>query len=126
MFYILSIFIFISPQIITKVTGHRSKNTRVYHRRKALKIALKDLKTVNNDPFNVVSRSIHFYLKNKLSLDSHNLDPTMVDGVISDRLTTDHKNSLVRLLKDCDTDQFAPGGKKKSTIVVEAKSILKK
>ena len=125
-FYILSIFIFISPQIITKVTGHRSKNTRVYHRRKALKIALKDLKTVNNDPFNVVSRSIHFYLKNKLSLDSHNLDPTIVDELISDRLTTDHKNSLIRLLKDCDAGQFAPGGKeKKSTIVVEAKSILK-
>ncbi len=126
-FYAVSISIFIFPLIRKKTTGYKSKNSRIHFKRKALKIALKDLKATNNDPFNVASRSIYFYLKNKLSLDSHNLDPTRVDELISDRLTKDDKKNLIELLKVCDAGQFAPGGKKReSTIIVEAKFILKK
>ncbi|MAR75658.1 MAG: hypothetical protein CMG18_04670, partial [Candidatus Marinimicrobia bacterium] len=73
--HILAAILFLLPIPITRFKGHRSNNASIRQSKKALKKALKNLKSPEEDPFIQVSRVIYVYLKDRFFLSSEHLDP---------------------------------------------------
>tara|TARA_Y100000590_G_scaffold99725_1_gene113363 strand:+ start:1340 stop:3043 length:1704 start_codon:yes stop_codon:yes gene_type:complete len=125
--YILSILIFIFPIFLSKVIGYRISTQESRRSRSALKIALKELKKSNDDPFETASGAIYLYLKNKFLLSSRNLDPSIVENLLGFRINEEISEELIDLLKDCDAGRFAPGAlEREPKILTDTKVILKK
>ena len=89
-------------------------------------IRKKELKKPSDDPFNIASRAFYHYLKNKLLLPSHNLDPASAEDILSSRVSQESLDTVLELLKACDAGRYAPGGiERESTILSEMEKSLK-
>ena len=125
-FYICSILLFVSPNLVSRYTGHRLASIESRLIRGALKTAKKELKKPSDDPFNIASRAFYHYLKNKLLLPSHNLDPASAEDILSSRVSQENLDTVLELLKACDAGRYAPGGiERESTILSEMEKSLK-
>ena len=123
--YLCSILIFVSPTFISKYTGHRLSSAEGRKIRGALRTGLRELK-IGDDPFETASRAFYIYLKNKLVLPTHNLDPASVEYYLSQRLPSDSLEKILTLLKACDAGKYAPGGLEwEASILGEMATILK-
>jgi hypothetical protein len=124
--YLCSILLFVSPTFISKYTGHRLSTAESRTIRGALKSGLKELKKKGNDPFETASKAYYIYLKNKLGLPTHNLDPASVETHIGDRIHPESLNSILTLLKACDAGKYAPGGlEREASILSEMANAIK-
>ena len=125
-FYICSILLFVSPNLVSRYTGHRLASIESRLIRGALKTAKKELKKPSEDPFNIASRAFYHYLINKLLLPSHNLDPASAEDILSSRVSQESLDTVLELLKACDAGRYAPGGiERESTILSEMEKSLK-
>jgi len=124
--YLCSMLIFVSPTFISKYTGHRLSTSEGRKIRGALRTGLKELKNGTGEPFEIASRAFYIFLKDKLSLPSHNLDPSSVETCLNKRVSNESLNNILTLLKSCDAGKYAPGGlEREATILSEMASIMK-
>ena len=124
--YLCSILLFVSPTFISKYTGHRLSTAENRTIRGALKSGLKELKKKGNDPFETASKAYYIYLKYKLGLPTHNLDPASVETHMGDRIHPESLNSVLTLLKACDAGKYAPGGlEREASILSEMANAIK-
>ena len=56
-----------------------------------------------------VSKVLYHYLKDKFSLPTDNLDPLAVYSLLKGKVQEEDLDSLVHILKTCDSGQYAPG-----------------
>ena len=105
--------------------GHRSNNASIRQSKKALKKALKNLKSPEEDPFIQVSRVIYVYLKDRFFLSSEHLDPLSVKKTLKGIIELDHLDSLIKILKLCDAGRYGPDASDaENTILDDARNIL--
>ena len=124
--YLCSMLIFVSPTFLNKYTGHLASTAENRQARKALKKALISLKKVANDPFETASSSFYSYLKERLMLNTYNLDPSIVKSILLDKVSSELVSKILIALKTCDEGKYAPNGLvKQESILVEMESILK-
>jgi hypothetical protein len=84
------------------------------------------LKNGTGDPFETASRAFYIYLKDKLILPSHNLDPASVETCLNNRLDPESLETILTLLKACDAGKYAPGGiEREATILTDMASVMK-
>ena len=123
--HILAAILFLLPIPITRFKGHRSNNASIRQSKKALKKALKNLKSPEEDPFIQVSRVIYVYLKDRFFLSSEHLDPLSVKKTLKGIIELDHLDSLIRILKLCDAGRYGPDASDaENTILDDARNIL--
>ena len=93
----------------------------------SLKKACRDLRSGAGDPFHLASSAVYQYLHSRLQLSTDNLDPNMVEEILSKYLDKNDFIFLLNHLKTCDAGHFGPGGlDHESTIIDETIIILKK
>ena len=78
---------------------------------KALKSAESTLKFSPDNVYSHVSKVLYHYLKDKFSLSTDNLDPLTVYSLLKGKVQEEDLDSLVHILKMCDSGQYAPGKK---------------
>ena len=123
--HILAAILFLLPIPITRFKGHRSNNASIRQSKKALKKALKNLKSPEEDPFIQVSRVIYVYLKDRFFLSSEHLDPLSVKKTLKGIIELDHLDSLIKILKLCDAGRYGPDASDaENTILDDARNIL--
>ena len=123
--HILAAILFLLPIPIMRFKGHRSNNASIRQSKKALKKALKNLKSPEEDPFIQVSRVIYVYLKDRFFLSSEHLDPLSVKKTLKGIIELDHLDSLIRILKLCDAGRYGPDASDaENTILDDARNIL--
>jgi len=126
--YLISLLLFIVPLFLAQVTGYRlsTENDRKIHN--ALRMNLKKLKNnENNDPFELASKTLYLYLKDRLSLPSENLDPAKVKSILSNKIDNNLCEELVDILSICDEGKYSPIAiDKKDTIIDEMAILLKR
>jgi len=126
-FYSTSIFIFVLPLFLSKYTGYMLSTADARQVRGSLRESLKLLKKIDNDPFETASNAVYFYLKNKLLLKSHNLDPVSVEKVLTGLIEKDLIKEIVEILQLCDAGRFSPENiLKKEIILGEISDLLKR
>ena len=125
--YICSIFIFCSPLVISRFTGYRLNTEEGRKIRRALRIGLKELNKGCDTPFETASRVFYNYLKTKLSLPSHNLDPSIIETLLKGKVDSNLLNEILSILIICDAGRFAPGGMEhEATLIDDMSRIIKK
>ena len=126
--YLISLLLFIVPLFLAQVTGYRlsTENDRKIHN--ALRMNLKKLNNnENNDPFELASKTLYLYLKDRLSLPSENLDPAKVKSILSNKIDNNLCEELVDILSICDEGKYSPIAiDKKDTIIDEMAILLKR
>ena len=123
--HILAAILFLLPIPITRFKDHRSNNASIRQSNKALKKALKNLKSPEEDPFIQVSRVIYVYLKDRFFLSSEHLDPLSVKKTLKGIIELDHLDSLIKILKLCDAGRYGPDASDaENTILDDARNIL--
>ena len=123
--HILAAILFLLPIPITRFKGHRSNNASIRQSKKALKKALKNLKSPEEDPFIQVSRVIYVYLKDRFFLSSEHLDPLSVKKTLKGIIELEHLDSLIRILKLCDAGRYGlDASDAENTILDDARNIL--
>ena len=58
---------------------------------------------------NLVPQVLYHYLKDKFLLSTDNLDPLTVYSLLIGKVQEEDLDSLVHILKTCDSGQYAPG-----------------
>ena len=109
-------------------TGYRMSTVNNRKSNNALRSSLKKL---NNDsyvdPFELASKTLYQYLKDKLVLPSKNLDSSIVRNILYNKINKDLCNELVNLLTICDQGIYSPQAvNKKETILNEMTVLLKR
>ena len=126
--YLISLLLFIVPLFLAQVTGYRlsKENDRKIHN--ALRANLKKLyNNDNDDPFEVASKTLYLYLKDRLSLPSENLDPAKVKSILSYKIDKKLCEELIDILSLCDKGKYSPIAiDKKDTIIDEMAVLLKR
>ena len=123
--HILAAILFLLPIPITRFKGHRSNNASIRQSKKALKKALKNIKSPEEDPFIQVSRVIYVYLKDRFFLSSEHLDPLSVKKTLKGIIELEHLDSLIRILKLCDAGRYGlDASDAENTILDDARNIL--
>ena len=126
--YFISVFILGAPVLLTMFTGYRMSTVNNRKSNNALRSSLKKL---NNDsyvdPFELASKTLYQYLKDKLVLPSKNLDSSIVRNILYNKINKDLCNELVNLLTICDQGIYSPQAvNKKETILNEMTVLLKR
>ena len=125
--YFCSIFIFCSPSIISRFTGYRLNTEKGRKIRRALRIGLKELDRGRDNPLETSSSVFYKFLKTKLSLRSHNLDPSVVKNLLEGKLDSNFLNEIINLLTVCDAGRFAPNEiELEDTLIDDMSTIIKK
>ena len=126
--YLISLLLFIVPLLLVQITGYRlsTENDRKIHN--ALRVNLKKLNNnENDDPFELASKTLYLYLKDRLSLPSENLDPAKVKVILSNKIDKNLCEKLINILLICDQGKYSPIAiDKKDTIIDEMAVLLKR
>ena len=126
--YFISVFILVAPVLLNMFTGYRMSTVNDRKSNNALRLSLKKLNNDSNgDPFELASKTLYQYLKDKLILPSKNLDSSIVRNILFDKINEDLCNELVDLLIICDQGIYSPQAiNKKETILNEMAVLLKR
>ena len=123
--HIIAAILFLLPIPIKRFKGRRLNNAGKRQSYKALNRALKSLKKSEEDPFAQVSRVIYVYLKDRFFLSSEHLDPLSVEQALRGVIHSNHKDTLIGILKLCDAGQFGPEAAEfEEKILGDARNIL--
>ena len=123
--HIIAAILFLLPIPIKRFKGRRLNNAGKRQSYKALNRALKSLKKSEEDPFAQVSRVIYVYLKDRFFLSSEHLDPLSVKQALRGVIHSNHKDTLIGILKLCDAGRFGPEAAEfEEKILGDARNIL--
>ena len=123
--YILSLFIYSLPILISKITGYRLSTEADRKIHNALRVNLKKLKrNKNGDPFEVASRIFYIYLKDRLALRSDNLDTAKVKSILIDKIDNGLFDELIDILTICDQGKYSPSALDKKDTIIDEMAVL--
>ena len=125
--YLISLSIFMIPSMINKFTGYRLATANNRKMNNALRLSMKTLNNnFHDNPFELASRSLFIYLKNKFSLNTDILDTTRVREILNDKIDKELCNEIIKLLAICDQGRYSPGGINIEESIIEEMRILLK
>lgn len=125
--YILSASFFIVPGFLIKTQQNWIGGKKKRSSKQALRNAIKLLKQDKGDPFGEVTLVLFRFVKEKLFLDSENLDPASLKSELDNKISDELIEELVDIIKICDAGRFGPEGvSAEISIKKEAREIMKK
>ena len=125
--YLISLSIFVTPFILNRFTGYRLATANVRKMNNALKLSMKTLNNnFHDDPFELASKSLFIYLKNKFSLHTDILDTAMVREILNDKIDKELCNEIIKFLTICDQGRYSPEAINKEDSIIEEMRILLK
>tara|TARA_Y100000768_G_scaffold113030_1_gene83305 strand:- start:4738 stop:6459 length:1722 start_codon:yes stop_codon:yes gene_type:complete len=125
--YLISLSILMAPFMINKFTGYRLATANDRKINNALKLSMKTLNNnFHDNPFELASKSLYSYLKNKFSLNSDNLDITRVREILNDKIDKELCNEIIKILTTCDRGRFSPEAIDKGYGIIDEMRILLK
>ncbi len=125
--YLISLSTFMTPFMINKFTGYRMATASNRKMNNALRLSMKTLNNnFHDNPFELASRSLFIYLKNKFSLNTDILDTTRVREILNDKIDKELCNEIIKLLAICDQGRYSPGGINIEKSIIEEMRILLK
>ena len=123
--FVLSFALFLFPTFYGRFTQLRGNSLESRINKKALRIALKDLKKTEAESLSYVTSVMYRYFKSKLFLQTDNLDPLTLENSLKSKVSSDHLKKVISLAKKCDANRFSRssiGSTKK--IIEEISSML--
>ena len=125
--YLISLSIFMTPSMINKFTGYRLSTANDRKMNNALKLSMKTLNNnFHDNPFELASRSLFIYLKNKFTLNTEVLDTTKVREILNDKIDKELCNEIIKILTTCDRGRFSPEAIDKGYGIIDEMRILLK
>ena len=123
--FVLSFALFLFPTFYGRFTQLRGNSLESRINKKALRVALKDLKKTEAESLSYVTSVMYRYFKSKLFLQTDNLDPLTLENSLKSKVSSDHLKKVISLAKKCDANRFSRssiGSTKK--IIEEISSML--
>ena len=117
--YLLSFLLIPIPLVLNSFLGYRLNSESVRVSRKAFSNAQKRFKTKNEHITIVASKIVYLYLKDKFQLTSSNLDPIIVENLLSGTIDRTLLNDLINHLKVCDETYFGQIKEKNEGVIKE-------
>jgi hypothetical protein len=77
-------------------------------------------------PFELDSKSLYIYLKNKFSLNTDILDTARVREILNDKIDKEICNEIIKFLTICDQGRYSHEAINKEDSIIEAMGILLK
>ena len=103
------VLLFLSPRFANIFQNNQLGTAEIRRSKKALKFAESTLKFPSDNVYSHVSKVLYHYLKDKFLLSTDNLDPLTVYSLLKGKVQEKDLDSLVHILKTCDSGQYAPG-----------------
>ena len=107
--YSLAFLLFLSPRFANIFQNNQLGTAEIRRSKKALKFSENTLKFPSDNVYSHVSKVLYHYIKDKFSLSTDNLDPLTVYSLLKGKVQEKDLDSLVHILKTCDSGQYAPG-----------------
>ena len=117
--YLLSFLLIPIPLVLNSFLGYRLNSESVRVSRKAFSNAQKRFKTKNEHITIVASKIVYLYLKDKFQLTSSNLDPIIIENLLSGTIDRTLLNDLINHLKVCDETYFGQIKEKNEEVIKE-------
>lgn len=105
----LGLLFFASPKLVEAVKTKLNGEGGSSRAKRALRKANRQLKKVtNHSDFEIISRQIYEYFGNKLNIPSIGLDSQQVQSVLSEQISSDLVNEIIKIIEQCERGQFTP------------------
>lgn len=105
----LGLLFFASPKLVEAVKTKLNGEGGSSRAKRALRKANRQLKKVtNHSDFEIISRQIYEYFGNKLNIPSIGLDSQHVQSVLSEQISSDLVNEIIKIIEQCEKGQFTP------------------
>lgn len=105
----LGLLFFASPKLVEAVKTKLNGEGGSSRAKRALRKANRQLKKVtNHSDFEIISRQIYEYFGNKLNIPSIGLDSQQVQSVLSEQISSDLVNEIIKIIEQCEKGQFTP------------------
>lgn len=105
----LGLLFFASPKLVEAVKTKLNGEGGSSRAKRALRKANRQLKKVtNHSDFEIISRQIYEYFGNKLNIPSIGLDSQHVQSVLSEQISSDLVNEIIKIIEQCERGQFTP------------------
>ncbi len=107
-FYFLAACGFIFPGIINSYQHKHLQGAEVRKSKKALQKAIKSIKNLREDEFDLCAGVIYKFLKEKFYLKTDVMDPSTVSRLLESVISSQELNELVELLNRFDAGRYSP------------------
>ncbi|MCH8069796.1 MAG: protein BatD [Candidatus Marinimicrobia bacterium] len=105
----LGLLLFASPKLVEAFRTNLNGDSGISRAKRALRKANRQLKKVtNHSDFETISRQIYEYFGNKLNIPSVGLDSQQVQSILSEQISSDLVNEIVKIIEQCEQGQFTP------------------
>ena len=92
----------------------------------ALRVALKDLNSNENESLSHISSVMYKYFKSKLFLKTENLDPLILENSLKGKVSQDSIEKVIAIAKLCDANRFYPTSNTSEEKIIKDISIILK
>ena len=103
-----SITLFLFPAASGRFTQIRNESDDERKSKGALRVALKDLNSNENESLSHISSVMYKYFKSKLFLKTENLDPLILENSLKGKVSPDSIEKVIAIAKLCDANRFSP------------------
>ena len=117
--FVLSFALFLFPSVYGRFAQLRGNSLESRINKKALRIALKDLKKTEAESLSYVTSVMYRYFKSKLFLQTDNLDPLTLENSLKSKVSSDHLKKVVALAKKCDANRFSRSSSGSTEKIIE-------
>jgi len=117
--FVLSFALFLFPSAYVRFNHLRGNSLESRINKKALKIALKDLKKTEAESLSYVTSVMYGYFKSKLFLQTNNLDPLTLENSLKSKVSSDHLKKVITLAKKCDANRFSRNSSGSTEKIIE-------
>ena len=105
-FYFISVILLLSPILIERFLGYRLSNLKSRNSQKALKNGLNLLLDKTLEPHDACTISFYNYLINKMSLNTSQLDPSIVESLLKNKISNSLLEKVNKILRICETNKY--------------------
>ena len=124
--YLASITLFLFPAALGRFTQIRNESEDERKSKSALRVALKDLKSNENESLSHISSVMYKYFKSKLFLKTENLDPLILENSLKGKVSQDSIEKVIAIAKLCDANRFSPTSNTSEEKIIKDISIILK
>ena len=117
--FVLSFALFLFPSVYGRFTHLRGNSLESRINKKALRMALKDLKKKEAKSLSYVTSVMYRYFKSKLFLQTDNLDPLTLENSLRSKVSTYHLKKVITLAKKCDANRFSRSSSGSTEKIIE-------
>ena len=124
--YLASITLFLFPAALGRFTQIRNESEDDRKSKGALRVALKDLNSKENESLSHISSVMYKYFKSKLFLKTENLDPLILENSLKGKVSQDSIEKVIAIAKLCDANRFSPTSNTSEKKIIKDISIILK